>query len=265
MRAERIVSRLRVAIGEQLKNCPQVVTLGVRSQIGDYTEKERELLRAADIIFYPTARFVDLFTTLGKVTFPTVNCYHLRGNRVKQIALLRMLDIPYPRTRVYYGRKQKQKILEDFAFPLIAKSPLGSAAGRGVFFIEDSDTLEQYKRKFNPAYIQEHVPTEMVVQVAVINYETVFGSCRRVAGSESRGILGHAGTWQTKYIPPEAITLGTNIARQGNLSDVTVEMICNGSQFQVVELTFQCDEIWHHHHGQERFKTILEMIEQGEL
>jgi len=259
------VSRLRVAIGEQLKSCPQVVTLGARSQIGDYPGKDLELLRTADIIFFPTPRFVDLFATLGKVTFPTINCYRLRGERLKQVALLHMLNVPYPRTRVYYGHKQKQKILEDFAFPLIAKKPRGSAAGKDVFLIEDRDTLERYNRKVNPAYIQEHVKPEIELRAVVINYDKVFGSYRRVDAGDFRGNSVHAGAWQTKDMPSEAITLAKKIARQGGLSDVTVEMIFDGSQFQVLELNFQYDEMGDVHPGQERFKTIMEMIERGEL
>jgi ribosomal protein S6--L-glutamate ligase len=259
------VSRLRVAIGEELKSCPQVVTLGARSQIGDYPEEELELLRTADIIFFPTSRFVDLFATLGKVTFPTINCYRLRGERLKQVALLRMLNVPYPRTRVYYGHKQKQKILEDFAFPLIAKKPRGSAAGKNVFFIEDSDKLERYTRKVNPAYIQEHVQPEIELRVVVINYEKVFGSYRRVVGGDFRENSIHTGAWQTKNMPGEAIPLAKKIARQGSLSDVMVEMIFDGSQFQVLEMNFQYNEMGDVYPGQERFKTIMEMIERGEL
>ena len=259
------MSRLRVALGEQLKDCSQVITLGVRSQIGDYTEKELELLRGADIVFYPTARFVDLFATLGKLTFPTVTCYRLRGERLKQIALLRMLKVPYPRTRVYYGSKQKQKILEDFTFPLIAKKAFGSADAQDVFFVEDRDELERYKSKFNPAYIQEHVLPEMELRVVVINYEKVFGSCRRVAEGDSTGDLDHVGAWETEDMPEAAISLGKNIARQGDLSDVTVEMIFKEGEYQVVELNFQHDEMGVLDCGQERLNAVMEMIERGEL
>jgi ribosomal protein S6--L-glutamate ligase len=259
------MSRLRVAIGEHLQNCSQVITLGVRSQIVDYTQKERELLRAADIIFFPTARFADLFATLGKVTFPSVNCYRLRGERLKQVALLRMLEVPYPRTRVYYGQKQKQKILDDFALPFIAKNPLSSAVGKDVFLIEGRDKLQWYNKKFNPAYIQEQVIPQMELLVVVVNYQKVFGSYRWVAGEDSRGHSHHGTLWQTKDMPSEAITLGKNIACQGGLSEVTVAMIFDGSQFQVVELTFQCDQGEALYTGHERLKTILEMIEGGEL
>jgi ribosomal protein S6--L-glutamate ligase len=233
--------------------------------MGEYTEKQLELLRTADIIFYPTARFVDLFATLGKVTFPTANCYRFRGDRLKQVALLHMLNVPYPRTRVYYGHKQKQKILEDFAFPLIAKKPVGCETGTDVFLIEDCAKLERYNSKVNPAFIQELVRSEIEVRVVVINYEKVLGSYLRVAGGNSRGNSVHRGAWQAAEVPSEAINLAKRIAQQGGLSDVTVEMVSDGSQFQVVELHFQYDEMEGSHLGLERLHTIMAMIERGEL
>ena len=259
------MSRLRVAIGERLKDCPGVITLGVRSQIGDYTEQEREMLRAADTVFYPTARFVDLFATLNKKTFPSINCYRLRGNRLKQVALLHMLDVDYPRTRVYYGEKQKQRILEDFAFPLIAKRPFGSSPGREVFFIDDMDKLAWYKQNFNPAYIQEHVPAEMELRVVVINYNKTFGYRRRVISNGSRRSPVSGGVWQTDKVPEEAMVLGQNIAQQGDLSDVAVEIIADGSRFWVLELNFEYDTMGDLHPGLDRLRTIKDMIKQGEL
>ena len=259
------MSRLRVAIGEGLKDCPGVITLGVRSQIGDYTEQERKMLRAADTVFYPTARFVDLFATLKKKTFPSINCYRLRGNRLKQVALMHMLEVDYPRTRVYYGEKQKQRILDDFAFPLIAKRPFRSSPGREVFFIDDMDKLGWYKQNFNPAYIQGHVPAEMELRVVVVNYTETFGYWRRVTSNVSRRKPGSNRVWQTDKVPVEAIVLAKKIARQGDLSDVAVEIISVGSRFYVLELNFEYEEMGDLHPGLDRLKIIMDMIEQGVL
>ncbi len=262
---EEEMNRLRVAIGEQLKACPQVRTLGVRSQMADYTEPERGLLRDADIIFYPTGRFVDLFATLGKETFPSVNCYRLRGDRLKQVALLRMLDAPYPRTRVYYGHKQKQDILKDFAFPLIAKKPFGSAAGRDVFFVDNREKLEWYKQNFNPAYIQEHVPAEQELRVVVVNYSNVLAYRGKTTGGNLQEKRVEGVKLEKNNLPSEAVGLAKKIALNGDLSDVAVEMIFDGSQFWVIELDFQCEETGGLQIGKERLKMIMEMIERGEL
>ena len=44
-----------------------------------------------------------------------------------------------------------------------------------------------------------------------------------------------------------------------------MEMIFDGSKFQVLELNFQYDDMGDDHPGQERFKKIMKMIERGEL
>ncbi len=259
------MSRLRVAIGEQLVDCPRVISLGVRSQIGDYTEQGRELLRAADIIFYPTARFVDLFATLGKETFPSVNCYRLHGNRLKQTVLLRLLGAPHPRTRVYYGYEQKKEILKDFAFPFIAKKPFGSADGRHVFFINNGEKLAWYTKYCNPAYIQEYVAAEQELRVVILNYHKVFGYRRTAAGGGLRSRALQGGMNQMDEVPPGVVALARDIARDARLSDVAVDMIFDGSQFWVLELNFQHDEMGDLHPGHDRLKMVREMIERGEL
>ena len=259
------MKRQRVAIGEQLKECPQVITLGERSQLTDYTRTERELLRTADIIFYPTDRYVDFFATLGKETFPSVNCYRLRGNRLKQIALLRLLNVPYPRTRVYYGHKQKRKILKEFAFPFVAKKVRDAADGKQVFLINNRKQLDRYKQHFNPAFIQEYVAPEKELRVIVFNCHTAFGYRRNVIRNGSMKSLSRQGTWKTDDVDPEGVELAKIIARDANLSDVAVDMVFDGSRYWVLELNFLWDETDSHQAGPDRTKLIIEMIEKGEL
>ena len=259
------MKRQRVAIGEQLKECPRVITLGERSQLTDYTRAERELLRTADMIFYPTDRFVDLFATLGKETFPSFNCYRLRGNRLKQTSLLRLLNAPHPQTRVYFGHKQKQEILQDFGFPLVAKQPRDASDGTYVFFVNHREKLDWYNQNFNPAYIQEYVAAEQQLRVVVLNYHTVFGYQRPLIREGFMDTSAPRGAWRPDKVDTEAVELAKNIAREGNLSDVAVDMVFDGSIYWVLELNFHYDESDPQQPGLDRTKLIIEMIEKGEL
>ncbi len=259
------VSRLRVAIGEQLKRCPHVITLGVRAQMADYTSDERELLLAAETVFYPTARFVDFFATLGKKTFPSSNCYRLAGNMLKQTALLRLLNVPHPRTRVYYGQKQKREILKDFVFPLIAKDPFGSSKSGRDFLITDTEQLDWYNQQFNPAYIQEYLDAEQELRVVVLNYNTTFVYWRKAASSISTPDSPCTGSWRMDNVPDDAVSMAKQIAWDAGLSDVALDMVYDGSRYWVLRFIFQNgDESWPQA-GKDHFGTIMAMIERGEL
>jgi ribosomal protein S6--L-glutamate ligase len=259
------MSRLRVAIGEQLKSCPQVITLGERPQMADYTERERRLLCGADTIFFPTARFVDIFATLGKETFPSINCYRLRGNRLKHTILFRLLDVAHPRTRVYYGHKQKAKILKDFVFPFIAKEVMRTSDSNNIFLIDDREKLDTYNRSCNPAYIQEYVAGEQELRVVVLNHSKVFGYWRAAVGDDLRGNHSRDEGWKMDEVSPEATSLAKHSARAAGLSYVAVDMIFDGSRLWVLELNFQYEKIGDFHPGKDGVKMITEMIEKGEL
>ena len=259
------MKRLRVAIGEQLKGCPQVITLGVRPQLSDYTTEERGLIRGADRIFYPTLRFVDIFATLGKETFPSVNCYRLLGDKLKQTALFCLLDITHPRTRVYYGPKQKRNILKDFVFPLVAKKPFRSSKDRHVFLIRDQEELDWYNEQCNPAYIQEYVPGEGELKIVVLNYNTLLGYWRASIGGDLKGCLTRGEALQIAQLPAEAVSVAKYIASAADLSDVAVDMILDGNQIWVIELDFRYgNSVWRQA-GQDRIELIMEMISNREL
>ena len=259
------MKRQRVAIGEQLKTCSRIITLGLRPQMADYTEQERRLLRTAHMIFYPTDRYVDFFATLGKETFPSVNCYRLRGNRLKHTALLRLLNVPHPRTRVYYGHKQKREILKEFAFPLVAKKAREAADGKQTFLINNRKQLDWYNQHFNPALIQEYVAPEKELRVIVLNCHALFGYQRNVLRGDSIDSLSRKRTWKTDDVDPEGVELARLIARGANLSDVAVDMVFDGSRYWVLELNFLWNETDSHQTDFDRTNLIMEMIEKGEL
>jgi ribosomal protein S6--L-glutamate ligase len=258
-----VADRLRVAIGEQLQDCKGVITLGVRPQLSDYTAAERKLLLAAGMIFYPTARFVDIFASVGKETFPSVNCYRFLGDKLKQTALFRLLKVPYPRTRVYYGDTQKARIAADFPFPLVGKRAFRSSRGRHVFLIRDQSDLSWYTKKFNPAFIQEYVAADRELRVIVLNYGLVHG-CWQVA-SDFPCTVPLGSPLPEERLPPEAVLLAKYIARSAKFSDVGVDMLFDGKEFWVLELNFRYGtKGWPGGHLS-RLRAIAAMIERGEL
>lgn len=257
--------RLRVAIGEQLRQCPEVITLGVRPQLGDYTREERGLLLAADTIFYPTVRFVDVFAGVGKQTFPSVNCYRFLGDKLKQTALFRLLKVPHPRTRVYYGDKQKERIAADFPFPLVGKRAFRSSRGRHVFLIRYPSELTWYNNNFNPAYIQEYLAGDRELRVVVLNHRVVWGSWRVSPPGDFRCTVPLGPHLPEEAVPTEALSLAKQIARSGKFSDVAVDMLFDGSRFWVLELNFRYGIKGWPGHLEDRLKVITAMIEREEL
>jgi len=130
-----------VALEARLKSCCNVITLGVKPNFTDYSDSEAALIRQARKIYYPTPFYADLLDTAGIATFPSYHTYKFVQDKIKQTALFNILGIPHPRTRVFYGKRQFTSITRHFRFPFIAKIPRGSAMGRGVFRIQNSEEL----------------------------------------------------------------------------------------------------------------------------
>ncbi len=105
---------------------------------------------------------------MGKATFPSYHTYKCVQDKIKQTALFDLLNLPHPRTRVFYGNRQKKLILDHFSFPFIAKIPRGSALGSGVYLIHNEKELRNYLEQTSPAYIQAYLPIDRDIRVVVI-------------------------------------------------------------------------------------------------
>ncbi len=90
-----------IALEGRLRECKNVVTLGVRPNFSDYTSEEADLIRNASKIYYPSSFYADLFDAMGKNTFPSYHTYKCVQDKIKQTALFELLNISHPRTRVY--------------------------------------------------------------------------------------------------------------------------------------------------------------------
>ncbi|MFH1057092.1 MAG: RimK family alpha-L-glutamate ligase [Pseudomonadota bacterium] len=212
-----------VAIGARLRRYPQVTTLGLKPNWDDYTPAQRDLIRAAPKVYYPTTVYAELLTTLGRPIFPSLECHLYEGDKIRQTAFFKLAGLPHPRTRVFYGR-QAAEIPRYFSYPFIAKAPRASALGRGVFLVQNAADLAAYLARHRPAYIQEYLPVDRDLRVVVIDYEPVTAYWRVAAAGEFRSNLAQGGVVDFNGVPAAAVELAVAAARLGRLDEVGLDL-----------------------------------------
>jgi len=227
--------RTVIALEARLRACKNVITLGVRPNFSDYDPEQARMILEAPIVYYPSVFYADLFDAMGKATFPSYHNYKCVQDKVRQTALLQMLGIPHPRTRVFYGKHQQRKIPDNFDFPLIAKTPLGSALGRGVFLIHDQAALDTYCADHHVAYIQEYLPIDRDMRIVVIGGEVVHAYWRKSSEGEFRTNVFCGGEILLNRVPDAAIHLAREAARACRWNDVGVDVCGHDGRYYVIE------------------------------
>ncbi len=253
-----------IAIGNRLKKCRNVRTLGLRTNFPDYTPEEAALIRRAAKIYYPTIFYADIFDAMGKRLFPSYHTYKWAQDKIKQTTFFHLAGIPHPATRTYYGRrKTPENILQDFSFPFIAKIPRGSALGRGVYLIKDDQDLAQYTAVHNPAYIQEYLPADRDIRVVVIGGRVVHAYWRLGAPGEFRNNLGAGGTVSLEAVPPKALELALHAARTAVWDDVGIDIIQHGERFYIVEANMKYGREGFEQAGIDYYRLMENLIAEG--
>ena len=224
-----------IALEARLRDCRNVLTLGVRTNFSDYGAEEAALIRNAKKIYYPTTFYADLFDAMGKATFPSYHTYKCVQDKIMQTALFELLELPHPRTRVFYGRRQKKAIPDYFKFPFIGKIPRGSAMGRGVFLIENRNDLSSYLEQTDVAYIQEYLPVDRDMRIVVIGRRIVHAYWRIAARNEFRTNVALGGTISLDPIPDGAQELALFTARACGWNDVGIDICEYQGQLYVLE------------------------------
>jgi ribosomal protein S6--L-glutamate ligase len=254
-----------IALEGRLKDCHNVVTLGVKTNFNQYSSVERHKIRQAEKIYYPSSFYAELFDTIGKKTFPSYHTYKFVQDKIKQSALFDLLNIPHPRTRVYYGKRQKSRIPEHFNYPFIAKVPRGSALGRGVFLIHNSEELDRYLERSHPAYIQEYHCIDRDIRVVVIGKRIVHAYWRLNPPHEFRSNVALGGRISLDTIPEPALALALHTARSCGWDDVGIDLCAGNGQYMVLEANMK--------YGKEGFRAaginysvLMErLIEDGDI
>ncbi len=259
------MSKEAIALEARLINCKNVRTLGVRSNFSDYSPREAELIRQADKIYYPTTFYADLFDTMGKRTFPSYHTYKCVQDKIKQTALFELLNLPHPRTRVFYGKRQKKMIPDHFTFPLIAKIPRGSALGRGVFLIHDEMELENYLERVSPAYIQEYLPLDRDIRVVVIGSRIIHAYWRIAPQNDYRTNLAVGGRISQDAIPEGARNLALQVARACCWDDVGIDICKHKGRFYVLEANMKYGKKGFREAGLDYVQLMESMIANEEI
>jgi len=241
------------------------MTLGVRPNFSDYSKKDRALIRQAEKIYYPSAFYADLFDAMGVPTFPSYHNYKCVQDKIKQTALFTLLNIPHPRTRVFYGKRQKAAINQWFSYPFIGKTPRGSAMGRGVFLIRDESELKSYLDQNRPAYIQEYLPIDRDLRIVVIGNTAVHAYWRIAPAGDFRTNLSVGGSISFEDIPAEAVHFARRTAARCGWDDVGIDICVNNDKFYVLEANMKYGKEGFRAAGIEYTRLMESLIENGEI
>jgi len=249
-----------VALAPFLSACPAVVTLGIRSTIDGYSEEERRLLRHARKVFFPTPRFVDVFQAAERPTFPGAASYRYQLSRLNQQLLFQYLGWPHPRSRIYFGERQKERILCDFNLPFLAMSPhLPSAP---VQLVEDAGMLEDCAVGHHPVIIQEYIRWDERVRLLCVNYECL--GAQRCASDGRRSVCFDPVPVEHPSLE-EPIQESLRLLRMAHLDDILIEWGRGNGKWRTIEMR-RPPLWWTTPQGRlNRHERIGEMIESGRL
>jgi len=254
-----------IALEARLKGCKNVMTLGVKPNFSDYTTREADLIRKAKKIYYPTTFYADLFNAAGLDTFPSYHTYKCVQDKIKQTALFNLLQIPHPRTRVFYGKRQKNGITDHFKFPFIGKIPRGSAMGRGVYLIKNKDDLSNYSRLTTTAYIQEYLPSDRDIRVVIIGNKAVHAYWRVAPSGEFRSNVAVGGTISLDPAPQKVLDLALHTANLCGWNDVGIDICKHDGKYYVIEANMKYGKEGFRVAGIDYLKLMETMIENGEI
>ena len=224
-----------VALGARLKQYPSIQTLGFKPNFQDYSAQEQKKILTAKKIYYPTAFYADLFNAMEKDTFPSFHTYKFAQDKIKQTAIFNMLGIPHPKTKTFYGKKQKQTILKSFDFPFIAKKARGSSKGNDIYLIQNKQDLSNYLINKGPAYIQEYLPIERDMRIIIIGKKIRLAYWRIASKNNFKTNLSQGGTISFAPLPQKALDLALMTALKCGWNDVGIDIIEVSNQFFVLE------------------------------
>jgi ribosomal protein S6--L-glutamate ligase len=251
---------VKVALAPFLRSCNAITTLGIRPTIDDYSAEEKDLLRHAERVFFPTPRFAYLFNALKIPTFPACTTYRFQRSRILQQILLAVAGMPRPVTRIYYGSRQKKKIPDAFPFPFTAMGP--KVALHKKLLVDNPLALEECSGRFNPLIVQEAMEWTERVHILCVNAECV-GAVRQHCGSGLSCRCEPAPMEQAALQPIFEITRA--FVSKAHLDDIVVDWAYGKGKWQIMEMA-RPPVRWPLVEGTlNRHRHLCELVESGRL
>lgn len=249
-----------------MRQCRNVITLGVRTNLADYADWQIDLIRRSETVYYPTAFYADIFDTMGKRTFPGYHTYKYVQDKIKQTALFNLAGIPHPRTRVFYGNRQKSKILNHFSYPFIGKIPRGSALGRGIYLIRNDDDLADYINMApGVAYVQEFLELDRDLRVIVMKGRIILAYWRIARAGEFRTNVSLGAAISFDDIPEQGLALAQDTARRCRFDDVGLDICFSRGRYWVIEANMKYGKEGFRRAGIDYYELVDRMIEDGQI
>ena len=255
----------KIALEARLKNCKNITTIGVKPDFSNYSTFEAELIRNAEKIYYPSTFYADIFNAMRKKIFPTPQTYLFAQDKIKQTSIFTLLNIPHPRTKIFYGKYQKSTITEHFNFPFIAKIPRGSAMGRGVYLIKNKNELAEYCEKTHAAYIQEYLPSDRDIRIVIIGENIVHAYWRISSPGEFRSNIAVGGAVSLKPVPATALELALYTAKKCKWNDVGIDIIQHDDKYYVLEANMKYGKEGFRKSGIDYVALMEGLIENGAI
>lgn len=177
-----------------------------------------------------------------------------------QTLLLQHLAWPAARARLYFGRRQKQQILDDFSMPFDALTP--DPRHRGSRRIRSPGDLQPILEAHNPLVIREVVPWEERLRLVSVQYECVAVQRLNLEGNAGQEVLSSAGPG-----PELDFVLSKNreITRMALLDDIAIEWCRLGEQWHIVEMSPPPLHIRMRGHSISRHAIICDLMVRGVL
>lgn len=248
-----------------MRECRRVISLGVRPDFDDYPEDEKKLILQAPKLYYPSSLYADVFAAMGKAIFPSHATYRFAQDKIKQTLLFKLLGVPHPRTRIFYGKRQKATIRDHFSLPLIAKTPRGSALGRGVFLIRSIKALNQYCEDHHTAYIQEYLPIDRDMRIVVIGRRVVHAYWRIAPMDDYRSNVAIGGRIDLSSVPEAARQLALETALACGWNDVGIDVCQSGQRYYVLEANMKYGLEGFRSAGLDYIRLMEQLIDHGEI